>query len=179
MAIYEKEMLEALSSSRILTSMITPAVLISACGTLIFSTSARLGRIFDRVNVMKGEVEDIVEGTISYPAERMEHLRGQIQLQRRRATLIQKAMAALYTATALFIAASLAIAVNVAYGNAGTAWIPTLIALSGGLFLFAASALLLYESRFNLRFVNRSIEFIEFLERKVEERGTQKGPPAP
>ena len=33
--------LEALSSAKVLTSMITPAVLISACGTLIFSTSAR------------------------------------------------------------------------------------------------------------------------------------------
>jgi hypothetical protein len=36
--------------------MITPAVLISACDTLIFSTSARQGRIFGRVNMMKGEV---------------------------------------------------------------------------------------------------------------------------
>ena len=179
MTIHDKELLEALSSSRILTSMITPAVLISACGTLIFSTSARLGRIFDRVNVMKGEVEDIVEGKISYPEERMRHLRVQIQLQRRRATLIQKSMLALYTATALFIASSLAIAVNVAYGGAESAWIPTLIALSGGLFLFAASALLLYESRFNLRFVNRSIDFIEFLELKAEEREKQKSPPAP
>lgn len=170
MAIHEKELIESLSSSRILTSMITPAVLISTCGTLIFSTSARLGRIFDRVNVMKGEIESIVVGKISYPEERMLHLRGQIQLQRRRATLIQKAMVSLYTATALFIASSLAIAVNVAYGSSDTAWIPTLIALAGGLFLFAASALLLYESRFNLRFVNRSIDFIEFL----EEEGTKR-----
>ena len=77
MAGQEKELLEALNSSRILTSMITPAVLISACGTLIFSTSARLGRIFDRVNVMKGEVEEIITGKISYPVERMKHLRGQ------------------------------------------------------------------------------------------------------
>jgi hypothetical protein len=167
MALHEKEILEALSSSHILTSMITPAVLISACGTLIFSTSARLGRIFDRVNVMKGEIEAIVDGRISHPVERMSHLKGQIALQKRRATLIQKAMASLYTATALFIASSLAIAVNVAYGDSGSAWIPTLIALAGGLFLFAASALLLYESRFNLRFVNRSIDFIEFLEEKV------------
>lgn len=174
MNIHDKELLDALSSSRILTSMITPAVLISACGTLIFSTSARLGRIFDRVNVMKGEVENIVEGRISYPEERMKHLRVQIQLQRRRASLIQKAMVTLYSATALFIASSLAIAVNVAYGDAETAWMPTLIALGGGLFLFAASALLLYESRFNLRFVNRSIDFIEFLERKAEEQGKQK-----
>ena len=67
MSIQEKEILEALSSSRILTSMITPAVLISACGTLIFSTSARLGRIFDRVTVMKSEVEAIatnVQGAV-------------------------------------------------------------------------------------------------------------------
>ena len=170
MAVHEKELLEALASSRILTSMITPAVLISACGTLIFSTSARLGRIFDRVNVMKGEVEAIITGKISYPEERIKHLRGQIGLQRRRALLIQKAMVSLYTATLLFVASSLAIAVNVAYGDSNFAWIPTLIALSGGLFLFLASALLLYESRFNLRFVNRSIDFIEFLEIKAEEQ---------
>jgi uncharacterized membrane protein len=170
MAVQEKELLEALTSSRILTSMITPAVLISACGTLIFSTSARLGRIFDRVNVMKGEVEAIITGKISYPEERMIHLRGQIDLQRRRAALIQKAMVSLYTATLLFVASSLAIAVNVAYGSTGQAWIPTLIALCGGLFLFVASAFLLYESRFNLRFVHRSIDFIEFLETKAEEQ---------
>ncbi len=117
MAGQEKELLEALTSSRILTSMITPAVLISACGTLIFSTSARLGRIFDRVNVMKGEVEAIITGKISFPEERLRHLRGQIGLQRRRARLIQKAMVALYTATLLFVTSSLAIAVNVAYGS--------------------------------------------------------------
>jgi hypothetical protein len=167
MILADKELLEALTSSRILTSMITPAVLISACGTLIFSTSARMGRIFDRVNVMKGEVEAVVHGKMSFPLERMAHLTDLIELQRRRAMLIHKAMVSLYSATALFVAASLAIAFNVAYGGPGSAWIPTLIALAGGLFLFVASALLLYESRFNLRFVNRSIDFIEFLEEKA------------
>jgi hypothetical protein len=169
MAMHEKEILEALSSSRILTSMITPAVLISACGTLIFSTSARLGRIFDRVNVMKGEIESVVLDKISFPSERMEFLHEQLQRAKKRAVLIQKAMSALYTATALFIASSLAIAVSVAYGSPEQAWIPTLIALTGGLFLFAASAILLYESRFNLTFVTRHIDFIEFLEEKVEQ----------
>jgi len=173
MALPDKEILEALTSSRILTAMITPAVLISACGTLIFSTSARMGRIFDRVNVMKGEVEAVVNGKMSFPQERLAHLTDMIELQRRRAILIHKAMSSLYTATALFVAASLAIAFSVAYGTPSTAWIPTLIALSGGLFLFAASALLLYESRFNLRFVNRSIDFIEFL----EEKGAPREPP--
>lgn len=169
MAILDKDTLEALSSSRILTSMITPAVLISACGTLIFSTSARLGRIFDRVNVMKGEVEAVVIGKISFPVERLEFLQEQVALAKKRATLIQKAMATLYTATALFVASSLGIAANVAFGSPEQGWIPTLIALTGGVFLFAASALLLYESRFNLKFVTRNIEFIEFLQKKARE----------
>jgi len=178
MSLADREILEALSSSRILTSMITPAVLISACGTLIFSTSARLGRIFDRVNVMKSEIESILADRICYPDERLLHLKGQITLQKRRAIVIQKSMAALYSATALFIASSLAIAINVAYGTSGTAWIPTLIALTGGLFLFAASALLLYESRFNLRFVTCHIEFIEFLEGKATTREPPDKPAA-
>lgn len=176
MTLLDKETLEALSSSRILTSMITPAVLISACGTLIFSTSARLGRIFDRVNVMKGEVEAVVAGRISFPIERMEFLREQVALAKRRATLIQKAMATLYTATALFVASSLGIAANVAFGRPEQAWIPTVIALSGGIFLFVASALLLYESRFNLKFVIRNIEFIEFLEEKASTRELPEQP---
>ena len=176
MTLYDKEILEALSSSRILTSMITPAVLISACGTLIFSTSARLGRIFDRVNVMKGEIEAILDGKLKFTEERMEFISEQVSCAKKRAALIQKAMAALYTATALFIASSLAIAVNVAYGSDQQGWISTLIALVGGLFLFAAATLLLYESRFNLRFVTRNIDFINFLEEKAKEQG--KVPPA-
>jgi len=164
----EKELLEALSSSRILTSMITPAVLISACGTLIFSTSARLGRIFDRVNGLKAEVEGVLAGKLSYPDERMEFLKIQVEKQRVRARLMQNALAALYTATALFVAASLAIAINTAYGSDDTSWIATAIALSGGLFLFASSAILLYESRHNLTFINRHIEFIDFLSGKYK-----------
>ena len=171
MAIHEKELLDALSSTRILTSMITPAVLISACGTLIFSTSARLGRVFDRVNSLKSEVEGVLTGKLPYPDERMEFLDVQVAKQRVRATLIQKALAALYSATALFVAASLAIAFNVAYGSSDTRWIPTSIALIGGLFLFVASVILIYESRFNLRFINRHIDFIEFLRDKYREQG--------
>ena len=83
MALHEKELIEALSSTKILTSMITPAVLISACGTLIFSTSARLGRIFDRVNALKSEVEGVLAGKLSYPEERMGFLRIQVEQQRR------------------------------------------------------------------------------------------------
>jgi hypothetical protein len=177
MAMHEKELIEALSSTKILTSMITPAVLISACGTLIFSTSARLGRIFDRVNSFKSEVEGILAGKVSFPDERMAFLRVQVEKQRIRARLMQNAMACLYTATALFVATSLAIAFNTAYGSAETAWVATLIALLGGLFLLFASALLLYESRYNLNFINRHIDFVDFLQSHYEKgRGNGDSP---
>ena len=41
----------------VLTAMITPAVLISACGALIFSTSTRLGRVIDRVRTLSERFE--------------------------------------------------------------------------------------------------------------------------
>ena len=168
MPIPDHKIFEALSGSGILTSMITPAVLISACGTLIFSTSARLARIFDRVHLLKGEVEAVLEGKLSFPDERMAMLKAQTRKQKIRAWLIQKSMAALYTATVLFVASSLAIALNVAYGSEETAWLPSGLALLGGLFLLAASVLLLYESRYNLRFIDRHIGFIAFLEDSYE-----------
>ncbi|ACM20697.1 protein of unknown function DUF2721 [Geotalea daltonii FRC-32] len=178
MAIHEKELLEALSSSHILASMITPAVLISACGTLIFSTSGRLGRLFDRVNSMKSEVEGMLVGKFTLHEERLTHIRQQLARQRVRSILIQRSLAALYTATALFIASSLAIAFNVAFGSPETSWISTAIALLGGLFLFAASALLLYESRYNLTFINSHIDFIGFLENNCP-KGDDTAPKPP
>lgn len=174
MALQDKELLEALAGTKILTSMITPAVLISAAGTLIFSTSNRLGRIFDRVNGLKSELEAVLAGKLTYRDERLAVIRSQVEIQHVRAGLMQKALSALYTATAFFIAASLAIAFNVAYGTSATSWIPTALALAGGLFLFAASALLLYESRYNLTFINRHIQFIRYLEDRHEEENTDK-----
>jgi len=164
MAIYNREVLEALSSSKILASMITPAVLISACGALVFSTSGRLGRIFDRINSLKKELEDMLEGKLSFKEERLIYIRQQLARQRIRSIFMQRSMASLYTATALFIASSLAIAFNVAFGGPETSWIPTIIALLGGLFLFVASMILLYESRYNLAFINNHIDFTSFLE---------------
>lgn len=179
MPLPDHETLEALTNAKILTSMITPAVLISACGTLIFSTSARLARIFDRVHLLKGEVEAVLDGKLSFPEERMQMLMVQTHKQRIRAWLIQKSMAALYTATVLFVASSLAIALNVAYGSPETAWLPSGLALLGGLFLLAASVLLLYESRYNLRFIERHIDFIVFLEERAASKFAAGNPSAP
>ena len=160
------ELLDMLASQRVLMAMITPAVLISACGTLIFSTSGRLGRLFDRVNALKSELEGVLTGKLCLPEQRNAYIKMQMALQKRRAILIQRAMAALYTATLLFISSSLIIAITEAMGM--KSWLATVIALAGGLFLFAASALLLFESRYNLTFINHHIDFISSLQEHAD-----------
>ena len=47
----------------VLTAMITPAVLISACGALIFSTSTRMGRVVDRVRSLSERFEKLAQST--------------------------------------------------------------------------------------------------------------------
>lgn len=162
-------MFDTFTSSEILTGMITPAVLVSASASLIFSTANRLGRIFDRVNLLKSEVELLLDGKRNLQKERMEYMRHQLSVQKKRAVLIQRSMAFLYLATSLFVISSLTIAFTLAFAKTLT-WVPTVVAITGGICLFFASALLLYESRYNLTFINRQIEFTEFLESEVQRK---------
>jgi len=45
---------------QVLTAMITPAVLISGAGTLLMSTSSRLGRVTDRVRQLTARFKVLV-----------------------------------------------------------------------------------------------------------------------
>ena len=114
----------------VLSAMITPAVLISACGTLIVSTSMRLARIVDRVRSLIGAWE------LDAPdrAERDE----QILRHRQRAHLVLRACRLLYGAVASFVGTSLSLAMDAFLGfRLGV--VPTLLAVFGVLFLLGAS----------------------------------------
>src|SRR5580658_7878807 len=50
-----------LTAGGILAEMITPAVLISASGTLVLSTSNRLGRVVDRIRALAEIAEALPE----------------------------------------------------------------------------------------------------------------------
>ena len=70
--------------------MITPAVLISACGALIFSTASRLGRVIDRVRFLAARFEELAKILSPTPwrNERLVLLQGQLERQTVRARLI-------------------------------------------------------------------------------------------
>ncbi|MBI3394549.1 MAG: DUF2721 domain-containing protein [Spirochaetia bacterium] len=146
---------------QILTSLITPAVLISACSGLIFSTANRLGRIFDRVNALKQDAEGALTREAALPDKRLEYLQSQLRLSRKRAGLIQRAMLCLYSATALFVATGLAIAFSALVTH--ISWVIAVLSLAGAGFLLTAALLLLYESRYNLSFIYGQIDFVGLL----------------
>jgi len=89
----------------LLTTMITPAVLISACGTLIFSTSARLARLVDRVRELSQQIEPLCGGVLSaLPADRRTEVEQRLAAHAQRSRLIQRSLTSFYLALGLFVA---------------------------------------------------------------------------
>jgi hypothetical protein len=140
----------------LLSAMITPAVLISACGTLIFSTATRLSRIVDRVRVLGNEMERLpAEGAAE---EQRTELMRQLATRAQRGRLIQRSLASLYVALGLFVGATISIAVIGFFPSAG--FVPTVLGVAGTLSLFHGCVLLIRETQIALRSMDTEMEFL-------------------
>jgi len=145
----------------ILTAMITPAVLISACAALIFSTSTRLGRVIDRVRVLSDRFQELAvhpEKDEMFQ-ERQLLIFTQLDRQTSRARLIQRALTAYYTAVGIFVATTVAIAVVSAAARNFT-WVAVALGLVGTLYMLYASSLLIVESRMALGAIMSEMDFV-------------------
>lgn len=153
----------------VLGAMITPAVLISACGTLIFSTSTRLARIVDRVRELSQMIERMaVEESIDFIEARRAEVDRQLATHVRRGRIIQRSLTSFYVALGLFVAMTVCLGI-VALFQRG-AWVPTTLAIAGTLALFYGSVLLIAETRLALRSVNYEMEFTLRLRQLYQER---------
>ena len=145
----------------VLTAMITPAVLISACGALIFSTSSRLGRVIDRTRVLSEKFQELA----AHPEkdemfeERRTLIFTQLDRQTSRARLIQRAMTALYTALGIFVAMTVSIAV-ISIVARNYSWVAVGEGLLGTLFMLYGSILLIIESRMALGAIMSEMDFV-------------------
>ena len=150
--------LEAPATLAVLSAMITPAVLISACGTLILSTSTRLARVIDRVRQMADRIDDLDtrKDTVANYEERRASVRRQMQILARRGRLLQFSLTLLYLGVATFVATSVAIGV-VSVGFTQVGWLPVAMALAGAMMLLAASLVLIAESRIALKTTLREL----------------------
>ena len=154
--------MDALSSAlAVLTAMITPAVLISACGTLILSTSTRLGRVVDRVRALSDTFEELAhgDGAREMLEERRAVIFDQLDKLTTRARLLQRCMTVFYSALGIFVLTSVTIGLTALTG-AGRGWLPVVAGLCGALLLSYGSVLLIFEARLALSTITAEMDFI-------------------
>src|SRR6516162_5935041 len=100
MRLYRKKFgMDQLSSAlEVLSAMITPAVLISACGMLVLSTSNRLINVVARVRDLSDRFERLktFEGS-KWQAEKRLMIISQLELLTNRARLLQRSLTSLYS----------------------------------------------------------------------------------
>lgn len=157
------------STIEFLTAMITPALLISATGSLVLSTSTRLGRVVDRVRVLEERLSDLImtEDKTGIPLydRRLETIVSLLDKVTSRARILQKAMGAFYYGLGFFILTSVSIAVAGFFNT--YRWLPIPIGIVGIIFLFYGSLLMLLETRMATATVNAEMDFTWELARTV------------
>lgn len=135
-----------MGSLQVLTAMITPAVLISASGTLVLSTSNRLSRVVDRVRTIARDTALLQRASAAEAAGKRELIMRQVRALTARVSILRAALTVLYAAIGMFVATSIAVGIVSALGvEAG--WVPVTLALIGAGALLYASALLVREAR--------------------------------
>ena len=158
----------------VLSAMITPAVLISASGTLVLSTSVRLARVVDRVRTLSGTLEEIFNAPPdALVTARGTHIERQLDLQTRRGRLIQRALTSFYVALCVFVGTTISIAVS-AFAPA-VAWAPTWLGIFGMIPMFYGCVLLVRETRLALVSVDREMAFVLALRSRYEAAGRYPG----
>ena len=147
----------AINHYQILTSLLAPALLMAATGSLLVSANNRLARVVDRLRAL------VAQWTTAAP-ERRASLDLQIDRHRRRSRYVLHACTLLYFAVGGFVGTSLALAVD-AYSGYRLPLLPTLLAVAGVLCLLAASLFLGLEVSLAVRSFDEELD-LEMVERK-------------
>lgn len=155
-----------------LTAMVTPALLISATGSLVLSTSTRLGRVVDRVRQLEVRLGELiyVENKTEVPLydKRVEVVVDLLDKVTSRSRILQKAMGAFYYGLGSFILTSVLIAIAAFFSNYRLLQLlPIVIGIAGIMCLFYGSLLMLRETRMATATVNAEMDFTWELARKV------------
>jgi hypothetical protein len=157
-----------------LSAMITPAIFLTANGSLIISTSNRMSRVVDRIRVLNDLSDKICRGDseIDYPQDRMAHIRDQLDRLVWRGDRIRFALVMLYLAFGGFVGTSLALALDVWTGNRLVA-LPSVLAVLGVALMLGACVNLVREALEALQSNRMEIRFYRDLHerRKADGRG--------
>lgn len=153
----------------VLTAMITPAVMVSACGALILSTSQRLSRVIGRVYEWTRWL-DAASRSPSEEAFARENAAAffqQFETTSRRAKLLHWGLSAFYFALGTFVADMLVIGA-IALLGLDQGWPAVGLGLVGALLMLLGCAALAEESRLGLTTTDREMRLLrEMAERHV------------
>lgn len=155
-------MIQLDSTLSVLSAMITPAVLILACGSLITTTSSRLVRCIDRVREMSSEFEKVTTGeeVVESVGSKQAMLFSQLERSTTRARLLQRSLAGLYLALSCFVTTSVAIGLTAALQAAAFGWVPLTLGFIGAGLLMGVSVLLIIESRISLASTFAEMDYV-------------------
>lgn len=130
-----------------LSAMLTPALFMTANGSLIISTSNRMSRIVDRIRVLIDQADRLDRGTTDpdYPELRRSYLAEELCHLEWRSDRVRMAMTLLYTALSTYVVTSLALAADVLLGSRLHA-LPTLLAVVGVVLMLVACVNLIREA---------------------------------
>jgi hypothetical protein len=150
-----------------LSAMLTPALFMTANGSLIISTSNRMSRIVDRIRLLNDQADRLDRGLaeLDYPEERKAHFLDQLEDLEWRSDRIRNALTMLYVASSSFVGTSLILALDVVFGRWLTA-LPTLLAVVGVALMLVASVNLTREARMALRSNHQEVRFFRELQAK-------------
>ena len=152
--------IDFLGAGEILGAMITPALLISAAGTLSLSTANRLGRVVDRVRALTDMAEALPDGVATDEVvEKRALIADQIGWHTQRLQLLQRTIVTLYSAIGLLVGASLTVGLS-ASTKWALGWIPVTFGLSGAFALLIAAGMLIREARLAVRGAQVEIGYI-------------------
>lgn len=148
------------TSLGLLSAMLTPAVLISACASLALSTSQRLSRVTDRVRRMSSQFKELVmSDPDSIRLEEEAFLLDQLTRTVRRARLLQRSLTSTYLALTVFVATSVSIGVVAITEEKYAGW-PIVLSGVGVTLLFRSSALLILEAYVARRTIDLEMQFV-------------------
>ena len=162
--------MDSASAIAVLTAMITPAVLISACGSMILSTSTRLGRVVDRVRSLSDRLEEIalLDESPTVSIDRQKAIFQQLDKLTSRARILQRCMVTFYLSLGMFVATSVAIGIVPLFTrDPRYNVIPVVLGLTGACFLFYGSILLILEARLALSTIHSEMDFIWSQSKKI------------
>jgi hypothetical protein len=156
-----------------LSAMITPALFMTANGSMLISTSNRMSRVVDRIRVLNDRGDEMCRGEskLDFLAERRAHVADQLMRLQRRSDLVRAALSMLYVSFASFVGTSLTLAIDSLLGNRFIA-LPTALSMFGVFLMFIAAVNLIFEANLALRSNRLEIQFYQELQRLREQQGT-------